>query len=72
MKQTIKERKNEYKYIHIVDLIMAFNFASSRSEARRLIKQGAVSIDNKKITSINTHLILPMENKCQRQNAEDG
>ena len=31
---------------------------SSKSEARRMIKQGAVSIDGKKIDDLN-HLLIP-------------
>jgi tyrosyl-tRNA synthetase len=37
--------------IWIVKLLRVLNFASSNSEARRLIEQNAISIDNKKITS---------------------
>jgi len=56
MKQITKEKKTS-KYINIIDLIMAFEFASSRSEAKRLVKQGAVSLDGIKVTSINTRLV---------------
>ena len=38
----------------IVDALIAANLAKSRSEARRLIQQGAVRLDNTRITDTNT------------------
>ena len=38
----------------IVDALIAANLAQSRSEARRLIKQGGVRLDNTRITDTNT------------------
>ncbi len=38
---------------NILDLILKVNFAPSKGEARRLVKQGGVSIDGKKITDFN-------------------
>ncbi len=49
----IPETKFEQDELQIVDLITNVKFAPTRSEARRLIKQGGVSIDNEKITDIN-------------------
>lgn len=46
----IPELKIESSEIEIIDLITIANFAPSRGEARRLIVQGGVSIDNEKIT----------------------
>jgi tyrosyl-tRNA synthetase len=37
----------------IVDLVVAAAFAKSRSEARRLVKQGAVSLDDRRIGDID-------------------
>lgn len=43
------------KEARIIDLIVKFaKFTNSNSQAKRLIKQGAVSIDDKKINDINT------------------
>lgn len=39
--------------INIIDLILAADFAPSKKEARRLIQQNAVSLDDEKITDIN-------------------
>ena len=39
--------------INIVDLIMHASFAASKSEARRLVAQKAVSIDDQAVTDIN-------------------
>ncbi len=44
--------------IKIVPLIMAAGFAPSTSEARRLIQQGGVRLDDQKITDINAELQL--------------
>jgi len=41
---------NYINEIGLIDLIVKVNFASSNGEARRLITQGGVSIDGKKIT----------------------
>jgi tyrosyl-tRNA synthetase len=40
--------------VNIIDLVMTAKFAKSRSEARRLIEQGGVTIDGKKIEEIAT------------------
>ena len=46
----IPEFKIDADEINILDLILKVNFAPSRSEARRLVLQGGVSIDGEKIT----------------------
>ncbi|MCZ7613176.1 MAG: S4 domain-containing protein [Ignavibacteriaceae bacterium] len=38
--------------------MLKVNFAPSRGEARRLVTQGGVSIENKKITDANFNIIL--------------
>ncbi len=43
----------ENSNINIIDLLLCSNLVSSKSEARRLIEQGGISIDNKKIFDIN-------------------
>ena len=44
------------KTLPIVDLITSADFAKSRGEARRLVKQNAVSIDDVKITDPDTEI----------------
>ena len=47
--------------IWVVELITLVGFASSGSDARRLIKQGAVSIDSEKVTDESLELKLDKE-----------
>jgi tyrosyl-tRNA synthetase len=42
----------------LVDVIAGNNLASSKGEARRLIKQGAVSIEGEKITDIDYEVVI--------------
>ncbi len=49
------------KEIGIVDLIVQVKFASSKSEARRLVSQGGVSINGDKIDDINKIIALGIE-----------
>ncbi|MGC9454078.1 MAG: tyrosine--tRNA ligase [Phycisphaerae bacterium] len=44
--------------INVVNLVTSAGFAKSTSEARRLIKQGAVSIDGEKLTDINAEVFV--------------
>jgi len=44
------------KKVNIVDLVMLARFAKSKSEARRLITQNAVSLDGEKITDIEAQI----------------
>jgi tyrosyl-tRNA synthetase len=44
--------------INIVELITTINFAPSRAEAKRLVMQGGVSINGKKISDFNSKLKL--------------
>ncbi len=43
---------------NIADLLFRIRLVPSKSEARRLIKQGAVKIDNNKITDINYEVVV--------------
>jgi len=52
----IPERKIKQKMMGIIDLIYELGIVSSKSEARRLIIQGAVRIDEEKITDPETIL----------------
>lgn len=47
--------------IDIVALLTVVNFASSKSEARRLVQQGAVTLDGSKITDPTARVDLPDE-----------
>ena len=49
------------KEIGIVDLIVEVNFAPSKSEAKRLVMQGGVSINGEKIDDINKPIQLESE-----------
>ena len=40
--------------IGIIDILVKANLAKSRGEARRLVEQGGVSLDDAKVTSIDT------------------
>ena len=44
--------------MNILDLMVACSLAASKSEARRLVQQGGVSVDDEKITSIDHVIIL--------------
>ncbi len=48
--------------INIADLITTLGMCKSKSEARRLIKSGAVKLDNKQITDIKHTVAKPKEN----------
>ncbi len=67
IKKEIPDEILEYKInngineINIIDLILEVNFAPSKSEARRLITQGGVSIDGEKIDDISTTVKLDKE-----------
>ncbi|MDE0021304.1 MAG: tyrosine--tRNA ligase [Candidatus Poribacteria bacterium] len=50
------EDNGKNKGVWIVKLIAAAGFAESNSAARRLIQQGAVSIDGERITDANAHV----------------
>jgi len=58
----IGDRLEEDGEMWIVELVRACDFASSNSEARRLIKQGAVSIDGEKITDPTANVCLMERN----------
>jgi tyrosyl-tRNA synthetase len=47
--------------ISIIELLTATKLASSNSDARRLVQQGGVTIDGKKITDVNFVLVLDRE-----------
>jgi tyrosyl-tRNA synthetase len=49
------------KKISIIELLAATKMASSNSDARRLVQQGGVTIDGKKITDVNFVLVLERE-----------
>jgi len=51
--------------INIVDLIMTARFASSKSEARRLISQNAVSLNDEKVTAADA-AVTPAEGAVLR------
>jgi len=63
VKKDVPDDLNEHKIegkkeIGIVELIMEVKFAPSKSEARRLVAQGGVSLDGEKIEDINHSIKL--------------
>ena len=63
IKKDIPDELNEHKIkgkkeIGIVDLIMEVKFAPSKSEAKRLVTQGGVSLNGEKIDDINHSIKL--------------
>ena len=52
---------NQDKKLPLYELVHQVGFAPSKSEARRLIKSGAVKIDGEKITDINAEVDLNRE-----------
>ncbi len=59
--EEIKEHVLENKEITLTELIMVTGIASSKSEARRLIAQGGVSIDNEAMKDPNSVIKLDKE-----------
>ena len=47
--------------MNIIDLILEVNFAPSKSEARRLVTQGGVSIDGERIDNISAIVTFDTE-----------
>ena len=52
---------SENSRISIIELLTTTKMASSNSDARRLVQQGGVTIDGKKITDANVVLVLDRE-----------
>lgn len=50
--------KTDSGLISFVDLLMETNLAASRSEAKRLIEQGGVEVDNEKVTDANSETTI--------------
>ena len=44
--------------MNIIDLLKEIGFTSSKSEARRLVEQGGVKIDEKRISSAEDQILL--------------
>jgi len=49
----IPELKFDIELMPILELIVKVGFAPSNNEARRLVKQGGVSVDGEKVTDLN-------------------
>jgi len=56
--EEIEEYKFKQKKIGIIELIKVVKFASSASEARRLVEQNAVSVDGEKVADISSEIEL--------------
>ena len=44
---------DENKTVSVIDILLASGLAASRSEARRLIQQGGISVDDDKVTAFD-------------------
>ena len=53
---TLADEDFENDEIGIIDILVKTNIAKSRGEARRLVEQGGVSVDDAKVTSIDFRL----------------
>lgn len=51
---------------NILDLLVASKLASSKSEARRLVEQGGVSLDGDKVTDVNATIKLDKVHKIKK------
>ena len=51
---------------NILDLLVASKLASSKSEARRLVEQGGVSLDGDKVTDVNAVIKLDKVHKIKK------
>lgn len=61
--EAVKEFVFDKEKINIIDLINEVKFAPSRSEARRLVAQNAVSLDGEKISATDAEIPLTKEGK---------
>ncbi len=61
----VKSEKLKVKSISVVDLLVAIKFAKSKSEARRLIEQGGVKIDDVKQTDSDAVIDLSSQRLVQ-------
>ena len=57
----IKEVTVSFSSVDITDILITANFASSKSESRRLVEHGGVKINGKKITDSKKEIIIPKE-----------
>ncbi|MEA3357146.1 MAG: tyrosine--tRNA ligase [Patescibacteria group bacterium] len=58
---TVQEKSIGLDTINIIELLKLTGFAASNSEAKRLIRQSAVSIDNQNVKSIETEISIPVK-----------
>jgi tyrosyl-tRNA synthetase len=67
VKKDIPDIIDEFHYgsiglrVNVVQLLVETQLAASKGEARRLIEQGGVTIDNEKINDSKTEIVLHME-----------
>jgi tyrosyl-tRNA synthetase len=71
IKKTIPDNIDEYKMVkaeRLLDVLTKNNMVSSNGEAKRLIKQGAIKIDDNKVSDMN--FVLQIEEqviKCGKR-----
>jgi tyrosyl-tRNA synthetase len=59
------EKKAQQPKMNIVELLMWTELVPSKSQARRLVEQGAVKIDDKKVESVDSEIDLSGEKVLQ-------
>jgi len=63
--EDIEEKTIDAKAINLIELIVNEKLAPSKSEARRLIEQGGVKVDQEKVTDVNFKMDLKNEKLLQ-------
>jgi len=59
--EEVKSQKSKVKSMNIVELLVEFNLAKSKGEARRLIEQGGIKIAGEVIKDINKIIEIPKD-----------
>jgi len=57
----VKSQKSKVKSMNIIDLLVEFDLASSKSEARRLVKQGGIKVDGDIVKSAEAEIKITRE-----------
>jgi len=57
----VKSQKSKVKSMNIIDLLVEFDLTSSKSEARRLVKQGGIKVDGDIVKSAEAEIKITKE-----------
>lgn len=55
---TLDERTSDQNLFQVTDLLLKTGMASSKAEAKRLIEQGGVEVDNERVTEVNKEITI--------------